>query len=301
MGFRTLVITKRCKLDYRLNYLQMRSEDGTQMVFIEEVDTVIFESVATTCTTYLLQELISRKVKVVFCDRFHQPLGEIVPYHGSFDAAKKLAAQAAWDGAVKANLWQLIMRRKISLQAVVLTANGLPTQAELLTDLVDHVLPGDTSNIEARAARLYFAALFGQGFNRRSPDSLVNSCLNYGYTIVLSNVNRAIAAAGYSTLLGIFHHGPENSFNLGSDLMEPLRPLVDHWILACRFETFDTNTKHQIVDLLNQQVEINATNHYLGNAIELYVRSALRYIEEPGSEVTFCSLIDEVPPVGGPL
>src|SRR5690606_16350695 len=110
---------------------------------------------------------------------------------------------------------------------------------------------------EAHAARLYFTTLFGSGFSRRDNEEFINWPLNYAYTITLSAINRHISASGYTPLLGIFHHGPENDSNLGSDLIEPLRAIVDRWIIEQEFRSFDTEARHRIVDLLNQTVLID--------------------------------------------
>jgi CRISPR-associated endonuclease Cas1 subtype II len=274
-----------------MNYVRKRTSSGTESVFIDEIDTLILESTAVNITAYLMQELIKHKVKVIICDDKHQPSAELLPYAGSFDAARKLRMQLEWDEDQKDLVWQAVIQRKILMQAHVLDALGNGAGAAL-DGFAQQCLPGDETNMEAQAARAYFTSLFGVGFNRRDPSTLVNSCLDYGYTILLSAVNRAIASTGYSTLLGIFHHGPENDFNLGSDLMEPLRPFIDRWVIEADFVAFDPLTKHRIVDFLNCQVEIANTKQYLGNAIEIYVRSVIKAIDSGSvSDIKYCDFV----------
>lgn len=76
------------------------------------------------------------------------------------------------------------------------------------------------------AAKVYFNALFGMDFTR-TEESSINAALNYGYGILLSAFNREIVLNGYITQLGLFHNNMFNQFNLGSDLMEPFRTIVD--------------------------------------------------------------------------
>lgn len=64
------------------------------------------------------------------------------------------------------------------------------------------------------------------GFTR-ADDIAVNAALNYGYMVLLAACNREITANGYLTQLGLIHDNIFNAFNLGSDIMEPLRPFVD--------------------------------------------------------------------------
>lgn len=123
-----------------------------------------------------------------------------------------------------------------------------------------------------------------------------NSALNYGYAIILSAVNREIVASGYNTQLGIFHDNMFNRFNLGSDLMEPLRPIIDRMVL--KIDRFDTDSKRMLANVLNEEVMISGRKMHLVNAIGTYVRSVFLAIENhDGSLINFCdyeSQSDEV-------
>ena len=72
MGFRTVVIKSRSKLDLRLNYLICRGEKEIK-VFIPEISTLIVESTAVSLTAALISELTKNKVKIIFCDEKHNP------------------------------------------------------------------------------------------------------------------------------------------------------------------------------------------------------------------------------------
>ena len=86
------------------------------------------------------------------------------------------------------------------------------------------------TNREGHAVKVYFNALFGNGFSR-TLDCFENAALNYGYSILLSCFTREIVCNGYLTLIGLFHDSQDNPFNLASDLMEPFRPIVDRIVL----------------------------------------------------------------------
>ena len=70
----------------------------------------------------------------------------------------------------------------------------------------------------------------------RTDENSINAALNYGYGIILSVFNREIVSNGYITQLGLFHDNMFNQFNLGSDLMEPFRPLVDRKVIVMKPE-----------------------------------------------------------------
>lgn len=98
--------------------------------------------------------------------------------------------------------------------------------------------------------------LFGLDFTR-TEDNVINSALNYGYSIILSAFTREVVMNGYITQLGIFHDNMFNQFNLASDLMEPFRVLVDRQVLTMPLEEFEHEEKMQFVNILNQEVQID--------------------------------------------
>lgn len=116
--------------------------------------------------------------------------------------------------------------------------------------------------------------MFGKEF-ARTQEHPINAALNYGYTILLSYFNREITANGYVTQLGLFHENRFNPFNLGSDLMEPYRPLVDEVVYCLNPERFETEEKHKILKLCEKQVMIAERKEFLDGAIKMYVRSVL--------------------------
>ena len=77
----------------------------------------------------------------------------------------------------------------------------------------------------------------------RSLDIPINAALNYGYGIILSTFNREIVSNGYITQLRLFHDNMFNQFNLGSDLMEPFRILVDRKVYEMKPEKFEKEEK----------------------------------------------------------
>ena len=80
MSFRTIIDENRCKLEYSLNYLVCRKTDETIRVLVDEIKTLVINSLQVSITTSLISELIKRKVKIIFINDEHNPAGEIVPY-----------------------------------------------------------------------------------------------------------------------------------------------------------------------------------------------------------------------------
>lgn len=276
MSWRTVVISSNSKLDLKLNYLVVR---GTEIrkVHLSEISVLIIESTAVSMTAMLLCELTRRKIKVIFCDESHNPYGELVSHHGCHDSPSKLRSQISWDVQSKNDVWAAVVQNKIINQAKLIEEMDID-RAMMLYRYAEEVQPGDSTNREGHAAKVYFNTLFGNGFSRKD-DCTINSCLNYGYAILLSAVNREISCLGYSTELGIFHDNMFNSFNLGSDLMEPLRPLVDRMVLKSGYEEFNTHVKRILASLLNEVVSLDGNNYHLLNALPMYVKSVMIALE----------------------
>ena len=104
--------------------------------------------------------------------------------------------------------------------------------------------------------------------------------MNYGYGIILSTFNREIVSNGYITQLGLFHDNMFNQFNLGSDLMEPFRILVDRKVYEMKPEKFEKEEKLQLVNILNQEVTIDGKRNYVVNAIKIYCKSIFDAIND---------------------
>lgn len=133
--------------------------------------------------------------------------------------------------------------------------------------------PGDATNREGHAAKVYFNALFGMEFSRGAGEGPVNAALNYGYSLLLSAFNREVTACGYLTQLGLFHDNVFNHFNLSCDLMEPFRPLVDMHVAAAPPAALEPEEKRRLLALLHAPVRIAESEQTVLNAIRIYARS----------------------------
>lgn len=278
MSWRTVVITKTAKLDYSMGYMVVRDVESTAKIHISEISVLVVESTAVSVTAALLNELINKKVKVIFCDDKHNPSFELTPYYGSHDCSLKLKRQISWNKTVKQFVWTQIVVEKIKNQAAVLDYYKLEQSSQLM-EYIEEIELNDKTNREGHAAKVYFNALFGKGFSR-SDDCPVNAALNYGYSIILSIFNREVAASGYLTQLGLFHDNMFNQYNLSCDLMEPFRPFVDLTVREMNPIKFDKEEKLQIYAMLSEEIRIDGRTQTFINAIKIYCKSIFAAIEE---------------------
>ncbi|MGN0353624.1 MAG: type II CRISPR-associated endonuclease Cas1 [Muricoprocola sp.] len=270
MSWRTIVISNTAKLDYQLGFLVVRGTETTK-IHINEIETLIIENTAVSLTAYLLSELIKNKTKVIFCDEKRNPSSELLAYYGAHDTSAKIRHQMEWSREEKTVIWTEIVSEKIRNQARFLESLE-KAEAGMLKEYVKEIAFGDETNREGHAAKVYFNALFGKSFTR-AEECPTNAALNYGYSIILSAFNREITSNGYITQVGLFHDNMFNQFNLGSDLMEPFRVLVDRKVYYLQPEKFEIEEKHEVLRLLNEEVLIDGRREYVPNAIRIYVRS----------------------------
>ena len=277
MSWRIVVISNSAKLEYKMEYMIVRQSEITK-IHLSEISMLIVESTAVSLTAGLLSELTKRKIKVIFCDEKRNPCSELVSYYGSHDTSSKIRKQIEWTKDDKDHIWTEIVSEKIKQQALMLQRYQ-KEEANMLFEYMEEVEFGDITNREGHAAKVYFNAVFGMDFSR-SLDIPINAALNYGYGIILSTFNREIVSNGYITQLGLFHDNMFNQFNLGSDLMEPFRILVDRKVYEMKPEKLEKEEKLQLVNILNQEVTIDGKRNYVVNAIKIYCKSVFDAIND---------------------
>ena len=267
MGFRTVVVNSRSKLECRLNFLIVRGETEKR-IYINEINTLIVQSTAVSLTAALLSELVRNNVKVVFCDEKCNPSSELLPYYGSHNTSKRIKIQTGWTQEIKDEVWKVLIAKKITSQSELLKKRGFETESIMLEEYAADVTPGDKTNREGHAAKVYFNCILPEGVTRRG-GGFINGCLNYGYAVLLSAINREIVASGYMTQIGVWHDNEFNEFNLGSDMIEPLRTIIDETALT--IEPGDATFKHTMAGALNYEVTFADKKTTLDVAVRQYV------------------------------
>lgn len=276
-----MIVDSPCKISVGGNYLILRS-DEVRKIHLSEVYYLMIACPAVNITGMALCELNRQKIKVVFCDEKRNPYGELTGYYGCCNCSKKLKMQAAWNSDTASAINTAIIAQKIENQALLLRKYGFDDRAEMLEEYVAEIELDDVGNREGHAAKVYFNTLFGKEFNR-DKDCFVNAALNYGYSIVLSDINRAVVACGRSTQIGINHRNEFNEFNFSCDLIEPLRVIVDEYVFNQGAREFDKDYKFALVGLLNKRVKLDR-EYSLHDAIGVYVKNVTDSLDKSRSD-----------------
>ncbi|MBW1606362.1 type II CRISPR-associated endonuclease Cas1 [Lactobacillus sp. Sy-1] len=277
MGWRTVVVTQHAKISLTLGNLLIQTDTGINHVHVKDIQVLIVSSLQVVITSAAICELSKNNAKIIFSDNSNQPISEVINYTRNISNVSLLKKQFDWtsNNLVSKKLWTKIVISKISNQIQALDFFGINSDS-IISEL-DKIELDDITNREAVAARKYFLLLFGNDFSRDEV-SPINDALNYGYSIILSSVNLQITAYGQLTQLGIHHHSDENYFNLGSDLMEPFRPVVDQWVGNQKFKELTPDVKFSLIRLLDVEVTYNHQEIILRNAIYEHVRNCLDYL-----------------------
>ena len=275
MGWRIIVISTPCRLNYKNNFLIIRSEE-LKMVHLSEISTILLENSQISLSNYLINELIKNKIQIIFCDERHNPSAEIMPFYASFNSSKKICQQIAWEDERKKLLNTYIIQNKIDNQRKFLQLNN-KSEHKLLETYLEQLEFDDVTNREGHSAKVYFNALFEKSFTREE-ESSINAMLDYGYTIILSCFNRTLASLGYLTQLGINHKNEFNEFNFSCDLMEPFRVLIDEFAYSHLSAQLSSENKYKIVDILNNKKIYEGKEQYVSNVIRRYVENCINFL-----------------------
>ena len=64
MSWRTIGITSRCKLDYKMGFMVARAEE-TKKIFLDEIAVLLIENPAVYLTGCLIEALVEKKIRVI--------------------------------------------------------------------------------------------------------------------------------------------------------------------------------------------------------------------------------------------
>jgi CRISPR-associated protein Cas1 len=244
----------------------------------EDVGMVVVDHPQTTYTHRALSDLAASDAVLVICGDNHLPIALLLPFAHNSQVVWRVNQQIELPKPIRKQLWRQLVVAKIRNQAANLPVD-LAVRSALL-EIAKRVRSGDPDNLEAQAARLYWANWLGTDeFRRDQNQDGINSFLNYGYAIVRAAVARAIVAAGLLTCLGLHHCNRSNHFCLADDLIEPWRPFVDNRVremFRTGYDTLNQQAKAELLRMLEMTVHLNGEAGPLLVSMHKFIGSLVR-------------------------
>ena len=282
MGWRTIYIEENNYLSLYLDNIKIRNiNDEEIMIPLKDIDVIVLDNYKATVSVNLLSKCSEYNINLIICDMNHLPVSQLLAFSGNCLSSKMLFKQLSWDNEMKGNLWKSIVYNKIQNQLSILKMNNLDScYIKMIENLKNSIEFYDLTNREGLAARIYFRALFGDKFRRFEEDT-INAGLNYGYIMLRTVIAKSLVSKGLNCMLGIFHKGESNEFNLADDVIEVFRPIIDNYVYhnLANEVLFTRNHRLEIVKLLNNKIEINGRKQTISNAIDMYIDSIVNYFE----------------------
>lgn len=280
MGYRNIVIASDASLSVKNDQLVVLNAERNQIP-LEDINAIVLENRQSRISLAALQQLVANNVTVYLCDAQHLPSAVILPFYQNSVNAVIIQLQEQLSVPREKQVWKQIVVEKILNQGRCLKERGDTEGYQYLVELSKTVTSGDIHNVEATAARYYFKRAFGDKFSRSGEDGR-NSGLNYGYAIMRGLIARLLTGYGFLVIKGIHHGNKYNNFNLADDFMEPLRPIVDLFVLE-NMKGDDTLTpalKHSLVNLLGADVISGGQIHSVSYGAERMIQSFMRICQQ---------------------
>ena len=299
MTWRVVHVSQSEKMRLKLGNLLVQKMGQEFTVPLSDISIIVAEGGDTVVTLRLLSALSKYNIALVVCDNEHLPTGIYHSQNGHFRDYKRLKEQMDWSQKQKDKAWQIVTYYKINNQEDVLAMfEKSLDNIRLLSDYKEQIEPGDRTNREGHAAKVYFNELFGKQFVRvtQQEADVINAGLNYGYAIMRAQMARIVAGYGLNGLLGIFHKNEYNQFNLVDDLMEPFRQIVDVWVYDnLRDQEFlKYEYRLGLTDLLNAKIKYGKETCSVTVAMDKYVKGFIKYISEKDSSKFHCPVVSSL-------
>lgn len=284
MGYRHIIVKRCLKLSLKNNSLQILKDDTEDPLSIplEDISSVLIEDPKTVITSRIITELAKNGIMCCLCNEKYIPAAQILPLNMHYNQLGIYNKQISLDEKTKNRLWQKNIKKKIENQAIVQSFTKNDDRVfNMLIDYSNNVKENDCDNKEGIASKVHFTSLFGKEFIRNE-DTPISNALDYGYTIIHSDIVRYLTLYGLNTYLGIWHCSEQNAHNLASDLIESYRPLVDYfcyWNYSDIEYPLSSKNRIHLIELLKKEVMINNMRCTVDYSIEVMVKSYLRVLQ----------------------
>lgn len=289
MTNRTITVSSPARISTRDGQLVLMAKDGKEKTIpLEDMASLLLEGNEISITVPALEALSENNVAVTICDSTHNPCTSLMTLHSNSVQTERYARQLSMPDEEKDLIWQQVIKAKLYNQAGLLNLLS-KENGDVIERMIQDVVPGDATNREGAAARIYWKSLFGDEFKRDRFGAGLNPLLNYGYSILRSATARALMGSGMFPCQGIHHRNRYDDFPLADDMMEPYRPFVDLQVFKLNENGHRKTTKEvrtELQKIVYCEVILTDRIKELGKALTDTSSSLSRYIEK-GTDILF--------------
>ena len=244
---KTILLENKASLSTRNLQLLIKSEIRETSIPIEEIGFLVIDHPEIFLSMPAMNLLVENNTAIIICGKNHLPNGMFLNLNSHHIQQEIFKNQIEASVPLKKQLWQQTIIEIITNQGILL--EKITGEKNSFDFIASKVLSGDTSNMEATAANIYWKAFFENStfkkFKRERFGDYPNNFLNYGYAILRAATARALSGSGLLNTLGIHHKSKYNAFALADDIMEPFRPMVDEKVFEIinQYDEEELNTK----------------------------------------------------------
>ena len=239
-------------LHKRGGMFEVKIGEEKKSISAQRISSIVISNAAQ-ITTDAIQLALEFNIDIIFLDKFGDPYGRIwFPKLGSttFIRRKLLEIYEHDEGLNYVISWisHKLRNQQDFLEELISKREKVPVDVSLEVNrigdfriklesisgsLADNM--GRIMGLEGNCARIYFSVLSFllpdkyryKGRSSRPAKDAFNACLNYGYGILYSKVEKALIIAGLDPYIGLLHTDNYNKKSLVFDFIEPYRILIE--------------------------------------------------------------------------
>ncbi len=291
-----VVLEQNATLSVDKKRLKICVQNKEHFFAFADIAVLYLDSIAIRLSHAVLQACSKANTVVLVSDERHMPAMMCLPHSYNNQQARRSMSQARHlNTEISHKWWQLLVKSRISTQADTLQALQCKN-ADVLYEYALQVLPGDSTMVEAKAARVYWGALFGKNFirHKQGATDAINSALNYGFAIVRAAMARVLTSYGLHLSFGFGHCRKDNPFNLVEDMMEPFRFIVERYVFqSAQEQVFNASVRRELLQVLDSSVPMQGKTYRSISAMEMVVQSLCRALEDTKASLILPSLDGE--------
>lgn len=186
-------------------------------------------------TTALIKKLISQGISIFFLNQnLRTKATAMAEAEGNF-----LLRERQYTCVKEITIAANIVMNKINSQEALLKKCKKTYDSSVFTNARDMLQKVDDNKqllgIEGNIGKTYFQSIFSDiGWVRRAPqtkEDILNLLLDIGYTYLFNYCDSLLRLFGFDTYKGYYHQLFFQRQSLVCDIMEPMRPIIDHQLL----------------------------------------------------------------------